>query len=124
MSLINFNIIGNKLSKIRDNYPEIHTNIDAFYIFGLSTILDISEEDAMESITDNNFLSIHKPWKSGHDRWIDAIYIEENWDKEVTIHLFNFKYTDKYEKIKSHFPWSEINILESIINWIINQDKS
>lgn len=59
--------------------------------------------------------------QGGHDRGIDAIVIE---NKNVpVIHLFNCKYTDKFDKAKdNNFPSGEIDKIAQYLEMVMTHD--
>lgn len=68
----------------------------------LETLFDLDPEEIGDAITDGP-----------HDRGIDAVYIEEQ--ENITVHLFQFKYTRKFEKSNDNFPSNEIDKMLSFI---------
>lgn len=92
-----------------------------FMIFGLMQILDITEDDAIDAITDTSFLSAIKG-STGHDRGIDAVFIDE--DDGPTVHLFNFKYTNKLEKLDSNFPSDETDKIVSFLAKVLSKETT
>ncbi|OGS18806.1 MAG: hypothetical protein A3J83_05745 [Elusimicrobia bacterium RIFOXYA2_FULL_40_6] len=119
-SIQDFSLIKTKLDKInKENNWSQYSN--AFHYFMLDLILGLQEDEIVDSITDTNFLACVKKTQ-GHDRGIDAVYIEQS-NSKVTIHLFNMKYAEKYEKLSNHFPSSEIDKILSFINSLLIKDK-
>ena len=91
-----------------------------FFVLGL--LLKIQDDEILESITDNNFLNtIGK--SSGHDRGIDAVYIDENLIP-ARVHFFNFKYTEKFIKLTHHYPSIEIDKIISFLNSLMAEDEN
>ena len=120
-SLQDFALIRSCLDKVRQDY-DIKDVSNAFQVFALGLIQNLQDDEIIDSITDTYFLkSIGNP--SGHDRGIDAVYIEEE-GTQATINLFNFKYSDKFENTKKNFPASEIDKILSFINSIMNKDQA
>ena len=70
----------------------------AFMPLVLEMLLNINIEEAEDSITDSHYIATLNGSERKHDKGIDAIYIDEQDAKKPIIHLFNFKYTNKYEK--------------------------
>lgn len=93
-----------------------------FYFFALNLALNLQDDEIDDSITDTAYLEATGRSK-GHDRGIDAIFIDES-DSIPHIHLFNFKYTEKFAKTSSHFPSSEIDKIINFLNALISQDSS
>lgn len=122
LSLQDFSLVNTWIEKIRKE-NELEKKSDAFYFLTLGKILDIQDDEIFDSITDNSFLKTQGE-SGGHDRGIDAIYIEEE-DEVPTIHFFNCKHTDNYEKAKNNnFPSNEIDKMISYLQALMFQDKS
>lgn len=87
----------------------------AFSFFAIDHIfnLKLQDDDIEESITDN-----------GNDGGVDAIYIEEDSDKEVIINFFQFKHTQKYEKIKNHLSGNAVDKLITFFDSLSTKDRS
>jgi hypothetical protein len=95
---------------------------DAFYFVALDHLLNLQSHEIDDSITDSSYLkSMGK--EGGHDRGIDALYIDTN-DSPITIHLFNFKYTEKFENTENNFPSGEIDKILSFINSLQSKDEN
>ncbi len=91
-----------------------------FYFFALNLVLNLQDDEIDNSITDTAYLEATGKSK-GHDRGIDAIFIDES-DTIPHVHLFNFKYTEKFNKVSSHFPSSEIDKIVGFLNSLLSQD--
>ena len=118
-SLPEFALVRDHVEKIKtdlidDNSESELCSSNAFYYLVLDLILDLNENEIEENITDTYFLKL-KQKCSGHDRGIDALYIDEN-STPPKIHFFNCKYTEKFEKTENHFPSSEIDKITGFIN--------
>src|SRR3989344_2272030 len=100
-----FSTVDTSLQKIKEDF-NLKDKISAFYYYVLDLLLSLQEDEIKESITDTYFLAQSGEY-TGHDRGIDALYIEQT-DTKNKIHLFNFKYVETFEKTKSHFPANEI----------------
>ncbi len=120
MTLQDFSVVKSYLEKIKiDN--ELEKLSDAFYFMVLEEILDISEDEIYEAITDNSFLN-SQGLENGHDRGIDAIFIEEK--ERPVVHFFNCKYTDKFSKaVDGNFPSSEIDKIAQYLEMMMQQDE-
>lgn len=119
MTLQDFSVVKSYLEKIKED-NELEKLSDAFYFMALEEILDISDDEIYESITDNSFLN-SQGQENGHDRGIDAIYIEEK--GRPIVHFFNCKYTDKYNKAAdSNFPSNEIDKIAQYLEMMMQQD--
>jgi len=95
------------------NDLELDNDSLGFMFFALDLILGIQDDEASDSITDTSYLKISNN-SSGHDRGIDALYIDES-EKPAIIHIFNFKYTGNEKKIGNNFPSSEIDKILSFL---------
>lgn len=116
-----FSTIDTYLEKIKVDFS-LKSNISAFYFYVMDLLLNLQDDEIRESITDTSFLAEEK-LDSGHDRGIDAIYIEQTETKNK-IHLFNFKYAETFEKTKSFFPGREIDKIVCFLNALLTQDKN
>lgn len=121
-SLQEFSLIRSKTEKIKEDYC-FSAMSSAFYFVVMDLVLGLQDDEISDSITDTNHLKISgKP--SGHDRGIDALYIEDT-TLPATIHFFNFKYTDKFEKSKrENFPSGEIDKILNFIGTLNQQEES
>lgn len=116
-TLQDLSLIRNCLKKVGD---EKFSDSHKFMIFGLMEVLGITEDEAIDAITDTSFLATTNQQR-GHDRGFDAVYIDD--DTKPTIHIFNFKYTDKLEKLTSHFPSGETDKIISLIGKILSKEE-
>ena len=122
-SIHDFSLVKGKVDKIK-NELNLKKSSDAFYHFILDLFLNLQEDEINESITDKSYLQDNLKTSSNHDRGLDAIYIEKNKEKKYTVHLFNFKYTEKFEKTNGFFPSSEIDIVFSILHSFFSKNNS
>ena len=120
-SLQDFSLIKSTLEKTKKDYS-IDESSNAFYLFVMNLLFGLQDDEIIDSITDNHFLKVSGS-PSGHDRGIDAVYIDDE-ESKVTIHFFNFKYTDVFEKTKNHFPSSEIDKIITFLNCLMQKDKN
>lgn len=113
----NFSLINSTVQSIKDGL-NLTNSSDGFYYFALNKILDLSNDDITESITDNSFLK-NQSLPGGHDRGIDAVYLDDG-----TVHLFNMKYTEDPQKSKSsNFPSGEIDKIINYFNCLFDCDR-
>lgn len=91
-NLATFSTIIEKVNKYQNDY-DLETPSLAFEWLALQSILDLNDDEIEDSITDGSM-----------DGGIDAIKII---DRDV--HVFNFKYTDSFEKTDNNFPENEID---------------
>lgn len=110
-TLQDFSLLQTYVHKHQKDYS-FETPSKAFVYLCLDLILNLQDDEIEESITDG-----------GMDRGIDAIYIDTS-ESIAHIHIFNFKYSSKFEKIKSYFPSNEIDKVISIVKQILDQDKN
>ena len=120
-SIQDFSTVHSYIEKFKKDYSFTESS-NAFYFFALNLFMDLQDDEIEDSITDNFYLSstgqIH-----GHDRGIDAVYINESGERAI-IHFFNFKYANTFEKTKSYFPASEIDKILSFLNSLMIKDAN
>lgn len=121
LSLQDFSLVNTKVKKIKED-NDLEKMSDAFYMVAIGSVLDLQDDEIFDSITDNSFLKT-RGGMGGHDRGIDAIYID--YDKKTpAVHLFNCKYTEKYKTAKdSNFPSSEIDKIAEYFRALMEQDE-
>ncbi len=95
----------------------------AFMPLALEMLLNINIEETEDSITDSHYIATLNGSARKHDKGIDAVYIDEQSPNNPIIHLFNFKYTNKYEKIDGHFPSNEIDKILNLIGKIMYKEE-
>lgn len=120
-TLQEFSLLRTKTEKKQKDYSLLDLP-SAFYFVAIDLILGLQEDEIRDSITDSNFLKISNQ-SSGHDRGIDALYIDEISTPPV-VHLFNFKYVENFQKAKNNFPSGEIDKILGFINALNLQDES
>jgi hypothetical protein len=108
-NLLDWNTLENKVKAYIDEAAGIDTPQKAFPILMVASILRISDEEASDAITDGP-----------KDRGVDAIFIDENAGN--CIHLFQFKYVDKFSNSNKNFPSGEIEKLESYVTAMLNNE--
>ena len=120
-SLQDYSIIKNYVKKtVLDN--NLNGDPNAFMLFSLKLILNIQDDEAFDSITDTNFLKVHQS-HSGHDRGVDAVYIDDD-TEPATVHIFNFKYTESFDKTQNNFPSGEIDKIVSFLSSVMQKDTA
>lgn len=121
-SLQDFSLIHTNVQKYMNDF-NLETLSSAFSYFILNLILGLQDDEIKDAVTDNNLLrEIGKC--SGHDRGIDALYIDyEDVDGKAKIHFFNFKYAKDFNKTKSNFPANEIDKIVGFINDLMSQEE-
>ena len=118
-SIQDYSTVNTYVEKYKKDY-ELQTNSNGFYFLVLSLMFDLQDDEIRDSITDTHFLTTIGLEK-GNDRGIDAILIDESSEK-AEIHLFNFKYSNKFDKLKNHFPSGEIDKLNGFVNDLMARD--
>src|SRR6185369_2523411 len=93
-NLQTFNLIKEKVNKYQRDYGLEEASV-AFEWLALEIILNLNSDEIEDAITDGAM-----------DGGIDAVHIVGN-----DVHIFNFKYTEQWEKISNYFPEGEINKL-------------
>ncbi|MBW4487415.1 MAG: AIPR family protein [Trichocoleus desertorum ATA4-8-CV12] len=119
-----FSLIHTKVKKYAADFG-FQESSNGFYHLVFDLILGLQDDEVEDSITDSNYLK--KSGKnSGHDREIDAVYIEElENDENPRVHLFNCKYTDNDKKIAStHYPSGEIDKILSFLEDLMNKGEA
>jgi hypothetical protein len=120
-SLQDFSLIKTYVDKVTKEQELTQSSV-GFMFFILDLVLGLQEDEIKDAITDTSYLHIIGKEK-GHDRGIDAIYIDES-ENPATVHFFNFKYTDQFKKTTSHFPSGEIDKIINFLLAILQQDES
>ncbi|MGH1539577.1 MAG: AIPR family protein [Arenicella sp.] len=111
-NLLDWNTLGHKTKAYLDTESGIDSEQKAFPILMVASLLDISDEEAEDSITDGS-----------KDRGVDAIFIDDR-DGRNSIHIFQFKYVDTFENTKKNFPSNEIDKLVSFFDDLLDMNKS
>jgi len=119
-SLLDFSLINSHVKRYGSDLQKEPQ--DAFYYFVLNLLFGLQDDEIEDSITDTSYLQ-KEGNQSGHDRGIDAVYIDTS-DAKPTVHFFNFKYTSKFEKTLSHFPGNEIDKIVTFLNALISKDNN
>lgn len=119
-SLQDFSLIRSHVERYQRDFNQDAPN--AFYYFILDILLGLQYDEIQDSITDTNYLR-RNSGEGGHDRGIDAIYIDSS-DVKSTIHFFNCKYTSVFEKTNNNFPSGEIDKILSFLNDLLIQDPN
>src|SRR5450759_487553 len=120
-SIQDFSTVNTFVEKFNTDYS-FNAPSNAFYYLALNLYMDLQDDEIADSITDNFYLS-STGQVPGHDRGIDAVYINESGEKAI-IHLFNFKYATTFEKTKSFFPSGEIDKILSFLNSLMIKDSN
>lgn len=111
-NLIDWSTLDHKVKSYLDIENGIDTRQKAFPILMVATLLNVSDEEAEDSITDGS-----------KDRGVDAIFVDDR-DGRNSVHVFQFKYVDNFENTKKNFPSSEIDKLASFFDDLLDLNKS
>jgi hypothetical protein len=121
LTLQDFSVVSTWVSKVKDENELIKVS-DAFCFFSLDRILDLQDDEIADSITDSSYLQSQGE-SGGFDRGIDAVYIED--EGRITVHLFNCKYTEKYNIARDgNFPSGEIDKISGYLHALMTQEYS
>lgn len=120
-SLQDFSLIRTHAEKYQSELL-LQTLSLGFSAFVLDLILSLQADEIEDSLTDSFFLQ-SRSQTSGHDRGIDAIYIDNSVTPSI-VHIFNFKYTDDFRKINNHFPATEIDKILGFLANLMAKDDS
>lgn len=110
-NLIDWNTLNHKVELFFDNESNVDTHQKAFPLLMLTTLLDVSDEEAEDAVTDG-----------GHDRGVDAVFVDER-DGKNSVHVFQFKYVSTFQKSKNNFPSVEIDKLVSFFDDVLDENK-
>jgi hypothetical protein len=119
-SLQDFSLVRTHVQQFTNDL-ELDSDSIGFMFFALDLILGLQDDEAEDAITDTSYLK-QSGKDSGHDRGIDALYIDEN-EKPSVVHIFNFKYTAEEKKIGRNFPAGEIDKVLSLVSSLISGDE-
>ncbi|EBL1551060.1 abortive phage infection protein, partial [Salmonella enterica] len=87
-NLLDWNTLHHKVQAYLDPENGIDKPQKAFPILMVATLLNVSDEEAEDAITDGSM-----------DRGVDAVYVDDR-DGRNSIHIFQFKYSDTFENTK------------------------
>ena len=118
-TLSDFSLVSTTVKRF---VKELDLAVDSqgFYYVVLGEIFKLDSTEIDDCITDTSYLT-KKGKEKGHDRGIDAVFIEDS-DDEIVVHLFNFKYTEIFENAKGRFPASEIEKVLGFIHSVMDKD--
>jgi hypothetical protein len=89
--------------------------------FALDIVLGLQDDEAEDAITDSSYLKQSNK-ASGHDRGIDALYIDTS-EKPAVVHFFNMKYTEEIKNTAKFFPSGEIDKVLGFLSSVITPDE-
>jgi len=93
-----------------------------FSFFVLDLVLNLQVDEIEDALTDTFYLR-SRSQESGHDRGIDALYIDNSEDPSIA-HLFSFKYAQDFRHTAKFFPGNEIDKIVGFLSNIMQQDES
>lgn len=111
-TLIDWNAIELKSNSYIGESDYATTQKRAFSHIILEYQLSLSPEEITDSITDGP-----------DDRGVDAVFIDDR-SGSNTIHLFQFKHVNTFNKASNNFPSNEIDKILSFCNDLLNQDQN
>lgn len=110
-TLLDWNAVSLKISSYMGESPYCTTQGRTFTYVVLEYLLGLSPEEIEDAITDGP-----------NDRGVDAVYVDER-DGRNTVHIFQFKHVNSFEKAKNNFPSTEIDKLLSFCVDMLNQNE-
>lgn len=120
ITLADFSLVDSAVEMVQ-NEMNLNTRSNAFYFTILDLMYSIQEDEIDDSITDNFYLK-SRGRSSGHDRGIDAIYIDTS-KSRTEINLFNCKYAGEFRIAKNNFPSGEIDKIISFFKDLLMQEE-
>ncbi|EKM5065378.1 AIPR family protein [Cronobacter turicensis] len=111
-NLLDWNTLHHKVQAYLDPDNGIDKPQKAFPILMVATLLNVSDEEAEDAITDGSM-----------DRGVDAVYVDDR-EGRNSIHIFQFKYADTFDNTKKNFPSNEIDKLVSFFEDLLDLNKS
>ena len=119
---INAGIVGQQVRKLAESHAEelVARGVDsderrlsnAFTVLCVQSLLQVSERDALDALCDG-----------GQDVGIDALYVSDADDDEISIWLFQAKYSSKDLSGRKAFPSGELPKVIETIQTIFDPDK-
>ena len=120
-SLQDFSLVRTHVQQFTSDFGLSNDSL-GFMLFALDIILGLQDDEADDAITDTSYLT-HSKKESGHDRGIDALYIDYS-EKPAIVHLFNMKYTGEQKKTVNNFPSGEIDKILGFLSALISGDEN
>lgn len=109
-NLFDWNATESKIASMLSDFPELEIRSKALTALGTLLVLDISDEEALDAITDGR-----------NDRGVDALFVDDRQSRH-DVHLFQVKCVSNFQKSKNNFPSSEIDKLTSFVSDLTNED--
>jgi hypothetical protein len=119
-SLQDFSLVRTHVEQFTKDF-ELDNDALGFMFFAIDLILGLQEDEIEDAITDTSYLKFSGKG-SGHDRGIDALYIDDA-QKPAVVHFFNCKYVE-FNKTGNNFPAGEIDKISNFISSLIGGDES
>ncbi len=122
-SLQDFSLVKTSTERFREDFNLKDTS-SAFCFICLNLLLGLQDDEIKDSLTDTNYLRKEgDEGSAGHDRGIDAIFIDQS-DTKAKIHLFNFKHVETFNKTSNNFPSGEIDKIASFLNDLMAHEEN
>lgn len=106
-----WNILEERIQAMKNSHDDIDTRSKALIVVYLSTMMNITVEDAVDAMTDG-----------GNDRGVDAVYID-NRDSRNDIHFVQAKCVSKFENSRKNFPGTSVDKIVTFVADILNEDR-
>lgn len=107
---LDWSMINGAIERCRQQYNQTEMS-DAFSFFMLEQLLPNINEDFDDLITDH-----------GGDCGIDAVWVDTS-KKDAHVHLFQFKYHQKFDGTDKYFPGKEIDKVTNFLDRLFEQDE-
>jgi hypothetical protein len=120
-----FVLVENKCLELTREYAQQGVRLsigDSLLLYSLDLFFALTGDAAIDCITDQN-CSIAFGRGKGHDRGIDAIFIDE-FEDHFVVSLCNSKHLEHKGAVNNHFPTNEFDKIRTAIHDILNGNKS
>ncbi len=111
-NMLDWNVLDSKVKNYLNPGAGLDTPQKAFPVLLVATILDVTDGEAEDAITDG-----------GNDRGVDAVFVDDR-DGRNSIHVFQFKYVNNFHKSKNNFPSIEIDKLVAFFADVLDKEAS
>ena len=108
---LDWKLLEERIEATKNEHEDIDTRSTALTVVCLSTMLDISAEEAIDAITDG-----------GNDRGVDAVYID-NRDNKNDVHFIQTKCVSTFQNSKKNFPGNSVDKILTFLTDILNEDR-
>ena len=109
---LDWNTLDHKVKACLDPDNGVDIEQKAFPILMVKSLLNVSDEEAEDSITDGS-----------KDRGVDAVFVDDR-NGRNSVHIFQFKYVNTFQNTKKNFPSGEIDKLVSFFDDLLDLNKS